>query len=134
MFIRWIVIYPVDSAIQRLNNRDLTQCLAGWLTEWRTDIDYKTVRIFAYSSTREHAVEQKVRNKAENRERDWGVWGWRAKTLTPRFTDFFTDFEKKKPTVLQSRTDMVGLLSYCLQLAHSWTDDHWSDLLITHSL
>ena len=24
------------------------------------------------------------------------------KTLTPRFTDFFTDFEKKKPTVLQS--------------------------------
>ena len=23
-------------------------------------------------------------------------------TLTPRFTDFFTDFEKKKPTVLQS--------------------------------
>ena len=24
------------------------------------------------------------------------------KTITPRFTDFFTDFEKKKPTVLQS--------------------------------
>ena len=24
------------------------------------------------------------------------------KTLTPRFTDFFTDFEKKNPTVLQS--------------------------------
>ena len=24
------------------------------------------------------------------------------KTLTQRFTDFFTDFEKKKPTVLQS--------------------------------
>ena len=23
-------------------------------------------------------------------------------TLTPRFTDFFTDFEKKKPIVLQS--------------------------------
>ena len=32
-------------------------------------IDCKTVRIFAYSSTRE--------------------------TLTPRFTDFFTDFEEK---------------------------------------
>ena len=25
------------------------------------------------------------------------------KTLTPRSTDFFTDFEKKKPTVLQSK-------------------------------
>ena len=25
------------------------------------------------------------------------------KTLTPRSTDFFTDFEEKKPTVLQSR-------------------------------
>ena len=25
-----------------------------------------------------------------------------CKTLTPRFTDFVTDFEKKKPTVLQS--------------------------------
>ena len=24
-------------------------------------------------------------------------------TLTPRFIDFFTDFEKKKPTVLQSK-------------------------------
>ena len=25
------------------------------------------------------------------------------KTLSPRFTDFFTDFEQKKPTVLQSK-------------------------------
>ena len=38
----------------------------------------------------ERAVKQKVCNEAE-------------KTLTPRFTDFFTDFEKK-PTVLQSNT------------------------------
>ena len=29
--------------------------------------------------------------------------GRARKTLTPRFTDFFTDFEKKKPTVLQSK-------------------------------
>ena len=42
-------------------------------------LDCKTVGIFAYSSTRAR------------------------KTLTPRFTDFFTDFlKKKKPTVLQS--------------------------------
>ena len=29
-----------------------------------------------------------------------GVWGSRA-SLTPRFRDFFTDFKKKNPTVLQ---------------------------------
>ena len=55
------------------------------------------------------AVKQKVWNEAEKRERVWGETlktprGLRAsKTLTPRFTDFFTDFEKKKTTVLQSR-------------------------------
>ena len=72
-------------------------------------LDCKTVRIFAYSSTREQS------NEAENRERDWGETlkirffflssharracedrALRArKPLTPRFTDFFTDFEKK---------------------------------------
>ena len=64
------------------------------------------------------AVKQKVWNEAENRERDWGetlkntfflsrltrptgVWACEAravcahKTLTPRVTDFFTDFEEK---------------------------------------
>ena len=58
--------------------------------------------VFKYA----RAVKQKVWNEAENRERDWGetlsACEARArKTLTPRFTDFFTDFEKK-PTVLQS--------------------------------
>ena len=64
----------------------------------------KTVRIFAYSSTREQS-------KAENRERDWGqsvfslsphmpygcvrLARFAHKTLTPRVTDFFTDFEEK---------------------------------------
>ena len=52
-------------------------------------VDCKTVRIFAYSGSSERAVKQKVWNEAENRERDWG------ETFTPRFTDFFTDFEKK---------------------------------------
>ena len=57
------------------------------------------------------AVKQKVRNEAENIERDWGETGFflsphtpvgrvrlalcARKTITPRFTDFFTDFEKK---------------------------------------
>ena len=71
--------------------------------------------VFKYA----RAVKQKVSNKAENRERDWGetlkirllnalraceARALRAReTLKPRFTDFFTDFEKK-PTVLQSKT------------------------------
>ena len=47
------------------------------------------------------AVKQKVWNEAENRERDWGeklfsrLTRFARKTLTPRFTDFLTDFEKK---------------------------------------
>ena len=58
------------------------------------------VCVFKYA----RAVKQKVWNKAENRELDWGEtlrYG-RVKlvlfgrtTLTPHFTDFFTDFEKK---------------------------------------
>ena len=69
--------------------------------------------VFKYT----RAVKQKVSNKAENRERDWGetlkirsaffslashalraceARALRArKTLTPRFTDFFTYFQKK---------------------------------------
>ena len=54
------------------------------------------------------AVKQKVWNEAENRERDWvetlkigacegrvRLASFARKNLTPRFTDFFTDFEKK---------------------------------------
>ena len=70
--------------------------------------------VFKYA----RAVKQKVWNEAENRERDWGEtlkirffflsphtpdgrvrlarFAPRArKTLRPRFTDFFTNFEKK---------------------------------------
>ena len=54
------------------------------------------------------AVKQKVWNEAENRERDLcearGLCA--RKTLTARFTDFFTDYDEKNPTVLQS-TDQV---------------------------
>ena len=34
-------------------------------------LDWKTVRLFAYSSTYAEAVKQKVGNEAENRVRDW---------------------------------------------------------------
>ena len=55
------------------------------------------------------AVKQKIWNEGENREQDWG--GTR-KTLTPRFTDFFSDFEKKKTTVLQSIIPSVSSVCF----------------------
>ena len=60
--------------------------------------------VFKYA----RVVKQKLWNEDENRERDWeealGIRACEAralgarKNLTPRFTHFFTDFEKK-PTV-----------------------------------
>ena len=79
-------------------------------------IDCKTVRIFAYSSTLEQSNKRsgtKLKTESETGERRFFSVASHAlracearalrtrKTLTPRFTDFFTDFEKK-PTVLQS--------------------------------
>ena len=64
-------------------------------------VDCKTVRILAYSrgsQTKglERGWKQRARLACEARALRL------CKTLTPRFTDFFPDFEKKKPTVLQS--------------------------------
>ena len=80
------------------------------------------------------AVKQKVCNEAENRERDWGeslffspfflsphtpvraceARALRArKTLTLRFTVFFTDFEKKNRLSLQSKINRVRLPCCC---------------------
>ena len=47
----------------------------------------KFALFFEFKYTR--AVKQKIWNEAENGDRDW------EETLTPRFTDFFTDFEKR---------------------------------------
>ena len=76
------------------------------------NIDCKTVRTFAYSSTREQSNKRSgTRLKTESEiVRDWerDTHALRAceacalgarKTLTPRFTDFW---EKKNPAVLQS--------------------------------
>ena len=63
-----------------------------------TILDCKTVCIFAYLSRREQSnkrSETSLKTESETGER-------RKKAV--RFTDFFTDFEKKKPTVLQSTT------------------------------
>ena len=71
-------------------------------------IHCKTVRIFAYSSTREHSNKRSgTRLKTESETGE-----------TPRFTDFFTDVEKKNPTVLQS-IDKTNLCVF-----HSHTQHH----------
>ena len=63
-------------------------------------LDCKTVRIFAYSSTREQSNKRcgtRLKTESETGERracEARVVRAR-KTLTPRFTDFFTDFEEK---------------------------------------
>ena len=94
-------------------------------------LDCKTVRIFAYPSTREQS--NKVWNEAENRERDWGVCEARSlrarKTLTPRFTDFFTDFEKKTDCfAVYSILGHTCFLNYSFQNISTWTRyDVWRD-------
>ena len=82
-------------------------------------VDCKTVRIFAYSSAREQSNKRsgtKLKTESETGERRFFLSlhtphtlpacearALRArKALTPRFTNFFTDFEKK-PTVLKTR-------------------------------
>ena len=70
----------------------------------------KTIRIFAHSSTREQSNKRSgTRLKTESETGE-------AKTLTPRFTDFITDFEKKKPSVLQSKTALIPFLPGTVQL------------------
>ena len=74
------------------------------------DLDCKTVRIFAYSSTREQSNKRpgtRLKTESETGERRFFfsrltrpkgcVWLARfaLKTLTPRFSDFFTNSEKK---------------------------------------
>ena len=90
-------------------------------------VDCKTVRIFAYSSTREHSNKRsgtRLRTESET----WGqsffslashalrackARALRARqTLTACFTDFFTDFEKKNRLFCSPR------LGYFDQLVH----------------
>ena len=61
-------------------------------------IDCKTVRIFAYSSKREQSNERsgtRLKTESETGERLSPHTLRVCKTLTPRFTDFLSDFEKK---------------------------------------
>ena len=66
-------------------------------------LDCKTVSIFAYSSTREQSNKRsgtKLKTESETGERRYFLsphtsYGCVRLARTPRFTDFFTDFEKK---------------------------------------
>ena len=66
-------------------------------------IDCKTVRIFAFSSTREQSNKRSgMRLKTESETETLFLSPHKParalrarKTITPRFTDFFTDFEKE---------------------------------------
>ena len=60
-------------------------------------VDCKTVRIFTYSSKREQSNKRsgtRLKTESETGERQF-FFSRARKTRTPRFTDFFTDFEKK---------------------------------------
>ena len=83
-------------------------------------LDCKTVRFFAYSNTREQSNQRsgmRLITESETGERrashtrracEARVLPAR-KTLTPRFTDFFTDFEKK--------TDCFAVYFFCIDIS-----------------
>ena len=71
----------------------LTGTINSAITETNQFLDCKTVRIFAYSSTREWSNKRsgtELKTESETGE------GFFLSPLTARFTDFFTDFNKKK--------------------------------------
>ena len=83
-------------------------------------VDCNTVRIFACSSSEQSKERSgtRLRTESETGERRYGrvrLASFARKTLTPRFTDFFTDFEKTKPTVLQSSVFAIApTIQHCL--------------------
>ena len=120
-----MAVYPRGSIFIRLVARESVKSMRAWVSQkiknWRSPsiglfttkeedssgsrrfrrwiilapyivfiLDCNTVRIFECSSTREQSNKRSATRLRTESE-----------TLTPRFTDFFTDFEKKA-TVLQS--------------------------------
>ena len=102
-------------------------------------LNCKTVRIFAYSSTREQSnkrsrtrLKQRARlgrdskntcfSPASHAPRAYEARALRArKTHTPHFTYFFTDFEKKKTDCFAvypnaKRLSKTDILNLCFQL------------------
>ena len=102
--------------MKNLEHDESTWHISAKSLDVHQQIDCKTVRIFAYSSSREQSNKMsgtRLKTESETGERRFFSLSSHAlraceacalrarKTLTPHFTDFFTDFEKK-PTVLQS--------------------------------
>ena len=89
-------------------------------------LDGKTVHIFAYSSIRASS-QTKGPDEAENRERDWGetlffFFAQPRATLTPRFTDFFTYFEKKTTVLQCTFVSVTCFLNIAVELKHETLD------------
>ena len=80
-----------------------------------TDLDCKTVCIFVYSSTREQSNKRsrtRLKTESETGERRYG----RVRLArTPRFTDFFTDFEKKTDCFAVYNAFVSDLLKWALK-------------------
>ena len=72
--------------------------LRGALSKLRPDVTRDRLQNSPYFCVFKYARAVKQKVEAENKERDWAceARAVRArKILTPRFTDFFTDFEEK---------------------------------------
>ena len=76
--------------------------------------------VVKYARTVKQKVWNEGKTESETGERRLRACEARAlcvlKTLTPRFTDFFNDFERKKPTVLQSTTYLAFPIKLSLSL------------------
>ena len=133
---------PFNTPLTHLPNQDLDMYFppssSSPVSSWPDQrlavyVDCKTVRIFAYSSTREQSNKRsgmRLKTESETGERRLKFFfshtshalrvcdaarALRArKTLTPCFTDFFTDFEKK--------TDCFAV--YRLWGSSLWTVQH----------
>ena len=102
-----IIIIPATTLFH-FNNSNALKVI--FIPLWSNNLDCKTVLILAYSSTREQSNERSgTRLKTESETGDRHVVflpPHTRKTLTPRVTDFFTDFEKKT-TVLQPNNNLI---------------------------
>ena len=102
--------------------------LRGALSKLRPDVTRDRLQNSPYFCVFKYARAVKQKVEAENKERDWAceARAVRArKILTPRFTDFFTDFEKK-PTVLQSTNCVSRFILFTFLAIHIFFFPHFS--------
>ena len=85
--------------------------------------------VFKYARTVKQKVWNEAKTECETGERRLRACEARAlclrKTLTPRFTDFFTDLEKKNPTVLQSTTYLAFPIKLSLSLVTCFSESFY---------